>query len=93
MPTVRSDKNGQNNSKKTKTIKMKRTTMIKATTIETTGMGLSQEFLHRSTRRVGILKVKSQASGYSWGCVTKKLKRKHPLRSSEKIWVTKFQGP
>ena len=52
---------------------MKTTTMIKAKTRATTGMGVIQERLHGSTHRVGILKVKSQALGYSWGCVEKKV--------------------
>ena len=67
--------------------------MINNITRETTCMGGIRKRLHRPTNKVEILKVKSQSSGQSWGCILKKLRRKHPLRYLKKILVTKFRGP
>ena len=61
---------------KTKTSKIKTETRINESTRTTIGMGEIQENLHHSTHRVRIFKVKIQALGYYWGCVSKKLRRK-----------------
>ena len=53
----------KNKTETKKTRKMITTTMIKDTTRAATCMGRSQELLHSFTHQVGLLKVKSQASG------------------------------